>query len=367
MRASRQLLASACLAGPAAALLFAGCGGGSEAPAEGRRKPPPHSAPAPPKSAFPATEGRTLRQIVKQGADRPAELKLQPQAMVFEGGRNRYPFGVFEKGKGGGLGAEVADAQVALYYAKVPSVLGRKSKSGVKGAAAKAAGEALDQPAVGPFPARIETLATKPRFESKTTAENPEAARVVYSAQVPLPEKGQWRLVALIEEGGEIGAVTQLPSASAGEFDAIPRVGERAPLIHTPTAQDVEGRLSKITSRIPPDSQNEVDYAEALGKEPILLLFATPKFCQSRVCSPVVDVAEQAKAEFGEEARFIHMEIYNDTDPNHLTVLPQVRAFHLPDEPWLFAIDREGVVKAAIEGGFGTETMDEAVEKAVGN
>ena len=72
-----------------------------------------------------------------------------------------------------------------------------------------------------------------------------------------------------------------------------------------------------------------------LGKEPIVLLFATPQFCQSRVCGPVVDVAEQAKHEFGDEARFIHMEIYNDNDPSK-GVRPQVRAFHLPTEPWLF-------------------------------
>jgi hypothetical protein len=365
MRASRQLVAFACLL--AAALLLAGCGGGSGSTAGGKRKPPPaQSTPAPPKSAFPATDGRSLRQIIQQGADRPAELKIEPQAMVFDEGPNRYPFGVFEKSKGQREGAEVDDAEVAIYYSKVPSARGGHPKSGIEGAASKTATQqALDQPAVGPFPAKIETLATQPGFESRTTAEDPDAARVVYSAQVRLPERGQWRMTALIKEGDEIGS-TLLPSANAGELNAIPKVGQKAPLIHTPTAQDVGGHLSKITTRIPPDSQNEVDYADALGKEPILLLFATPKFCQSRVCSPVVDVAEQTKAKFGDKARFIHMEIYNDTDPSDLTVLPQVRAFHLPDEPWLFAIDREGVVKAAIEGGFGTELMDEAVEKAVG-
>ena len=35
------------------------------------------------------------------------------------------------------------------------------------------------------------------------------------------------------------------------------------------------------------------------------------------------------------------MEIYNDNDPSK-GVRPQVRAFHLPSEPWLFAIDRDG-------------------------
>jgi hypothetical protein len=363
MRAPRTCLAAACLL--AGALALAGCGGGSEAGDGGRRPAPPaKSTPAPPKSAFPAATGKTLRQII-ESADRPAELKIEPQAMVFDPGPNRYPFAVLEKNEGEKEGKEVDDAEVALYYAKVPETKGRHSKSGVKGAAATAASEALDQPAFGPFPAKIETLATQPRFESMTTKDDSTAARVVYAAQLPLPEKGQWRLEALIKEGGEVGA-TAVPSATAGEFNAVPRVGQEAPLIHTPTAKDVGGDLSKITTRIPPDTQNEVDYADVLGKEPILLLFATPKFCQSRVCSPAVDVAEQAKARFGNQARFIHMEIYNDNNPNNLVVLPQVRAFHLPSEPWLFAIGREGVVKAAIEGGFGSELMGEAVEKAVG-
>lgn len=363
MRPPRTPLAAACLL--AGAIALAGCGGGSEPGGGTRPAPPAHSTPPPPKSSFPATEGRTLREIVNS-ADRPSELKLEPQAMVFNPGRNRYPFLLFEKSEGGTEGREIDDAEVALYYSKVPSARRKRSRSAARGASAKATQQqALDQPAVGPFPAKIETLATQPRFESKTTRDDPTAARVVYSAQVPLPEKGQWRLAALIKEGGEIGA-TLLPSATVGEFDAVPGVGEPAPLIHTPTAKDVGGDVSKITTRIPPDTQNEVDYADVLGKEPILLLFASPRFCQSRVCSPVVDVAEQAKAKFGKEARFIHMEIYNDKNPSNVTPLPQVRAFHLPSEPWLFAIGREGTVKATIEGGFGSELIEEAVEKAVG-
>ncbi len=149
-----------------------------------------------------------------------------------------------------------------------------------------------------------------------------------------------------------------------GEFGKIPRPGQPAPKIHTPTPADVGGDLAKITTRIPPDTQNRVDYADALGKEPILLLFATPQFCQSRVCGPVVDVAEQAKQEYEDEAAFIHMEIYNDNDPSKST-RPQVRAFHLPSEPWLFAIDRQGRISSVVEGAFGLEAMTAAVKKAV--
>ena len=354
MRAARLAPACACLLALAAA---AGCGGGSESTSTTAVTTVP-SAPVPPKSAFPRPYGRSLEELVKL-ADAHTELVVAPAASVFYPGENRYPFGITERD-----GRQVDDAEVALYYARVPAPKpGARSAPGNKGQAAKAQAQALEEPAVGPFPARIESLGTKPAFVSQTTAEDPGVARVVYVSQVPFPRDGEWRMAALIRDGGELTA-TLLTSAEAGEFTHVPRPGEPAPRIHTPTSKEVGGDVAKITTRTPPDTQNEVDYAEALGKEPILLLFATPKFCQSRVCGPVVDVAEQAKQQYGDKAAFIHMEIFNDNDPDQ-GVRHQVRAFHLPTEPWLFAINREGVVSSAVEGAFGLELMDEVAEKVI--
>jgi hypothetical protein len=356
--APRFVLASACLL--AAAGLVAGCGSDSgstdsTSPADARAE----SRPAPPKSAFPSPEGRTLRQVLKAADDR-AELVVSPAAMAFHKGENRYPFGVFEHDR-----SQVPNAEVALYLAKAPAPKpNAKSKSGSKGPAARAEVQALDQPAVGPFPASIESLATKPAFRAKTTSDDPDAASVVYSTQIDFPSNGAWRIAALIKQDGEIKGML-LPSAEVGQSSQIPRPGQPAPKIHTPIAADVGGDLSKITTRIPPDTQNKVDYADVLGKEPIVLLFATPQFCQSRVCGPVVDVAEQVKQEYGDKAAFIHMEIYNDNDPSK-GVRPQLRAFNLPSEPWLFTIDRHGTVSSVIEGAFGVEALTAAVKKAVG-
>jgi hypothetical protein len=341
------------------ALLLGGCGGDSgSSGSTAAAAEPPESRPAPAKSDFPKVDGRSLREVLKD-ADGPSELVVSPAATAFYKGENRYPFGVFERDR-----TQVPGAEVALYFARTPAPkAGGRSKSGNKGAVARAEAQALDQPAVGPFPASIETLATKPAFRAQTTSEDPDAASVVYSTQVDFPSDGEWRIAALIKEGGEIKG-TLLPSAVVGEFSGIPRPGQRAPSIHTPTPEDVGGDLSKITTRIPPDTQNRVDYADALGREPIVLLFATPQFCQSRVCGPVVDVAEQLMQEDGGKAAFIHMEIYKDNDPSK-GVRSQVRAFNLPSEPWLFAIDRTGKISSTIEGAFGLELLTKTVDRAV--
>jgi hypothetical protein len=354
--APRLALVLICLLVPAA--LVAGCGGGSgSTDSTSGSTGSAESRPAPPKSDFPSPEGRSLRDVLK-AADRPAELVVSPAAMVFYKGENRYPFGVFERDR-----TQVPDAEVALYFAKAPAP-GAKSKSGNKDPTAKAEAQPLDAPAIGPFPASIESLATQPAFRAQTTSSDPDAASVVYSTNIDFPSDGEWGVAALVKQDGEItGAL--LPSAVVGEFNGIPRPGDKAPKIHTPTPADVGGDLSQITTRIPPDTQNRVDYADALGKEPIVLLFATPQFCQSRVCGPVVDVAEQVKQEYGDKAAFIHMEIWKENDPSTKAVRPQVRAFGLPDEPWLFTINRQGTVSSAVEGAFGSELLTGAVKKAV--
>jgi hypothetical protein len=360
MLPSRTLAVFACLLATAFAL--AGCGGSDSS--TGSTSSVAQSRPAPPKSEFPSAKGKTLAEVLESEGATSSELVVSPAAQVFNKGENRYPFGVFERDR-----TQVPDADVALYFAKVPPVKGKGSAgehdtpSGTP-SSKEAEERALDQPAIGPFPASIESMQTQPAFRAQTTSSDPDAAAVVYSTDVDFPSEGEWRIAALVKQGDRFTA-TLLPSAEVGAFSKVPQVGQKAPLIHTPTPSDVGGDLAKITTRIPPDTQNKVDYADALGKEPIVLLFATPQFCQSRVCGPVVDVAEQVKQLYGDKAAFIHMEIYNDNDPSK-GVRPQVRAFHLPSEPWLFAIGRDGRIEAEIDGAFGVEELTRVVKGLTG-
>ncbi len=358
MRLRRVFGVPACLL--AAATLIGGCGGDSDSPTSSGSTSA-ESRPALPKSEFPSAAGKSLAEVLKsEMVDGPSELVVSPAALAFYQGENRYPFGVFRRD-----GSQVSDAEVALYFARFPkkqgAATGKEPAAAPESANRATAAEVLAQPAVGPFPARIESLQTQPAFRARTTTDDPDAAMAVYVSDFEFPSEGEWRIAALIKDGDEV-TTALLPSAVVGKFKGVPRPGEPAPKIHTPIAEDVGGDLSQITTRLPPDTQNQVDYADVLGKEPVILLFATPQFCQSRVCGPVVDVAEQVKELYGDEAEFIHMEIFNDNDPAE-DVRPQVRAFRLPTEPWLFAIDRRGTIQAELEGAFGVDALTSAVKK----
>lgn len=348
MCSPRAIAALSCLLF-AAALALAGCGGGSGSSAKSSATAV-ENRPAPAKSEFPSAKGKTLAEVL-EAASGHSELVVSPAAEVFDVGGNRYPFGVFERDR-----TQVPNAEIALYFAHVP-----KKEAGATNA--YSGKRALAEPATGPFPASVESLQTKPAYRAKTTTSDPDAAAAVYVTHVDFPRKGEWRIVALVKEGDEFKSAL-LPSAVVGLYKSVPRVGQKAPLIHTPTPADVGGDLSKITTRIPPDTQNEVDYADVVGKKPIVLLFATPQFCQSRVCGPVVDVAEQLKHTYGKRVAFIHMEIYEDNDPNK-PPRQQVRAFHLPSEPWLFAIGSDGRIEEIVQGAFGVKELTRVVRGLV--
>jgi len=75
-------------------------------------------------------------------------------------------------------------------------------------------------------------------------------------------------------------------------------------------------------------------------------------------------VAAEVEDEYRDQVDFIHMEIYNDNEVSKGT-RPQVNAFRLPSEPWLFVIDAQGKVVARVEGAFSVEELESAVKKAL--
>ena len=99
-----------------------------------------------------------------------------------------------------------------------------------------------------------------------------------------------------------------------------------------------------------------------LGKKPVVITFATPLLCASRVCGPVVDIVEQVKATAPKGVAFIHQEIYKDNQVNK-GVRSQVAAWRLASEPWTFVIDRSGRIARASRAPSRSGELQRAVAK----
>jgi hypothetical protein len=313
-----------------ACALLAGCGGDDSSSEEA---PPPAKA-----ADFPKPNGKTLQQLLSD-ADGSGPV-LAPSGLELRTGTNRFGFALFNRSR-----EQITDASVAVY-------------------AAPAGGG----PAKGPYLARYESIAVKPQFQSQQTATDPDAARSIYTTEIPFDKPGKYELLGLARVGGKLvpattpGGGVEVKSESG---DPIPAVGTRPPRIHTPTKAEVGGDLASIDTRLPPSTMHDADFADVLGKKPVVLLFATPQLCQSRVCGPVVDVAEQVKSTSGDDVEFIHMEVYRDNRIDK-GIRPQMAAFHLQSEPWLFVFDRSGKVSTRIEGAYSERELKQAIAKAGG-
>ena len=86
------------------------------------------------------------------------------------------------------------------------------------------------------------------------------------------------------------------------------------------------------------------------------MTFATPKFCASRTCGPVVDVVEEVQRRLDDErVRFIHVEVYEDNDPAK-GYNRWMKEWKLPTEPWTFLVGTDrGTIVDRFEGTVSVE------------
>jgi hypothetical protein len=221
-------------------------------------------------------------------------------------------------------------------------------------------------PATGPYAAVTDPIVPKSAYLSTDAAADTAQLKAIYESQVRLPQTGKWSILTLTKTPqGMVGSTSRLEVVKSSR---IPNVGQKAVPIHTATVTGPGPALSKIETRIPAAPAaplHSEDFGAALGKKPIALLFATPLLCQSRVCGPVTDLLLQLQGYYGNKVAAIHQEVYaNNQVKDGLT--PQMQAYNLETEPWLFTIGTDGLIKARLEGAFGINAMNNAIKAAIG-
>lgn len=201
-----------------------------------------------------------------------------------------------------------------------------------------------------------------------------EDVRGIYVTQVAFPVAGDWRATFRTSAPGS--PTEQIPFDFTVRAEAsVARPGEAAPVVDTPTAADVAGDLSLLSTDTDPLPRfYETSVADALDAgEPFVLAFATPKFCATAQCGPTLERLKAVAAEHP-DVTFINVEPYQlapdaggqlqpvlGGDPPGLQPVESVVAFGLVSEPYVFVVDGSGTVTAGFEIIFSDAELEAAI------
>jgi hypothetical protein len=172
--------------------------------------------------------------------------------------------------------------------------------------------------AQGPYVAPADVLLTNARYRSKQAATEEDPFAAIYAADLRFSKPGKWYVLVVTQTGGRrIGAPGDV-EVSTRAADRIPQVGDRLPAIHTDTLETAKGDVSRIDTRVPPSDMHD-DLANVLGRKPIV---------SKGLRAPLTQLGLQT-------------------------------------EPWLFVVDRSGIVPARLEGSFGVAAFERAVKSGL--
>ena len=194
----------------------------------------------------------------------------------------------------------------------------------------------------------------------------------VYGATgVTFPEPGFWE----VEVTASIDGKT---SRAKGAFEVfaeprLPFPGEKAPLTrnHLWGAPDVPAKA--IDSRAEeggddpaPTLHDDVIADVIAAGRPLLVVVATPVYCQSRFCGPITDMAEEIAATYGDRLEVVHLEVYRDFDRNAVNAAAAEWTL-VPGgpltEPWTYLVGADGLIVERWDNVASEGEVTEAIEE----
>lgn len=308
-------------------------------------------------------------------AETPAAGEQQLTAVVvtsdLEVGPNRFAVGIFDEA----AGTPVLDAEVHLRFLKV-----------LEG----------DQAELR-FEAEPEFVGFESFFINEETGEKQVTGDTgVYITSVEFDEAGDWGVEATgTLDGQEFGPLrTGFQVLEAGQALSV---GDPAPRSRQAIASDVED-IREIDSMVPPDPMHDITVAGAIDSgKPVVVLFGTPAFCETRTCGPVMETVMLALHDkYKDQAIFVHVEPYfldelrtgkglcavpvfnlelarqglgegpgpcPTLSPDQLP--PPSESWNLTTEPIIFVIGREGIIAGKFEGIVGPQEVEDALKQVL--
>jgi len=178
--------------------------------------------------------------------------------------------------------------------------------------------------------------------------------RGVYAAEVGFDRAGFWQVeVTGVVGGQERSAMAAFEVLADHE---VPMPGDAADptenlTLDAPASVPRAAIDSRASSGSIPDPELHTDTiagALAAGR-PVVAVFSTPVYCQSRFCGPITDLVGELAATYGDRASFVHVEVWRDFEAKEVNAA--AAAWITPDgnEPWVFVIGADGTIVARFD------------------
>jgi hypothetical protein len=183
------------------------------------------------------------------------------------------------------------------------------------------------------------------------------------------PEEPGFYNFTVSTDAGELLSQVQVAPADDPIFGKLVKPGDPMPAIQTPTVQDPRG-VTPICTRDPICPLHDRTVAEVVGTAPMVLMVATPAFCQTSVCGPVLDIMLEQTGDFP-GVTFLHADVYRNPEENQQPPVPEDFApvtteLGLPFEPVLYTVGADGIVRDRLDYIFDGSEITETVARLVG-
>jgi hypothetical protein len=193
-----------------------------------------------------------------------------------------------------------------------------------------------------------ETGPTSPELSS------PATARGVYQAAgVTFDRPGIWQVEVAADVDG-LGTQTLRTAFEVSADASLPAPGDRALRTKNLTIHSKDAPPAAIDSRaldgapVPDPELHRWTIARAIAEHrPVLVVFATPTYCQSQFCGPTTEAVEELAGTYAKKAVFIHVEIWRDYQKSVVNKAAADWLYRNGDitEPWLFLIGSDGIIR----------------------
>jgi hypothetical protein len=199
--------------------------------------------------------------------------------------------------------------------------------------------------------------------------------RDLYVARVPLDQVGDWTARVKVEWGGETleGSTRFTVSPDNG----TPPLGSEVPDVDTPTLTDVLNLTDAISSD--PDQVAAFYWKsvtdELANDQPFVFVLDSYAFRPNEACGGALGVIHDIFIEYP-TLSIIHAEPWNMRfEAGQLTLeppggpaklAPWSEAYGIDVPPWIFVVDKHGILRAKFTGVFGTDELRAAMTEVSG-